>query len=467
MRSLFERLWLSYVLVMAVTLAVASAVTFALAIKRSEDLNSLSPITLAASAQAALTRQGRDGVDGWVVQEAHAYPELRIYFLDPNGAELLSRKVRGTPLPGAEGQVDPRVVAPDGVVYRVVARRTRNLVFDVWNVLLKPWVMAGLAIGISGLGCAWLARQLTRPVLRLREGVRAIAAGDLDVRMGPDLAARRDELGGLARDFDSMADDLRAHIASKEELLRDISHELRSPLARLRLASGLARKPATSAGALDRIDREVERLDAMIGQILRFSRLGSGPAPAGEPIELADLVEECVEDAGIEAEVDGKSVRLQLAASPWVVGDRTQLRSAIENVLRNAVRFTPPGAALEVALAADGAVATLEVRDRGPGVSETDLPRLFEPFFRGEPSEGVGLGLAIAQRIAERHGGRIEAANLASGGLGVRLTLPLAEAAAPRGHPPAPQEPTAAGPAGGLGAPRRAAHREADCGPSL
>jgi two-component system sensor histidine kinase CpxA len=320
------------------------------------------------------------------------------------------------------------VAAPDGVAYRMLARRTSDLVFDLWNIFLQPWVLVVLAIGISGLGCAWLALQLTRPVLRLREGVRAIAAGDLDVRMGPDLAARKDELGGLARDFDSMADDLRAHIASKEELLRDISHELRSPLARLRLASGLARDRARRDGALDRIDREVERIDQMIGQILRFSRLGSGPAPNHEPIDLAELLEECVEDAGIEADVEGKAVELELAAAPWVVGERAQLRSAIDNVLRNAVRFTPPGAATRVALRADEALAVIEIGDPGPGVAEADLPRLFEPFFRGEPSEGVGLGLAIASRIAALHGGCIEAANQAPTGLRVTLSLPLAQA---------------------------------------
>src|SRR5207237_8448225 len=162
---------------------------------------------------------------------------------------------------------------------RMRIRRTRDFVFDAWNILLKPYTLVALAILISGAGSALLARQLTRPVTRLREGVRAFAGGRLDTRMDAELHARRDELGALARDFDRMAADLRALIKSKEDLLRDVSHELRSPLARLRVAASLAHRGSDAARQFERIDLEVDRLGAILGQLLLFSPLARPPLP--------------------------------------------------------------------------------------------------------------------------------------------------------------------------------------------
>lgn len=445
MRSLFGQLWLSFMLVMALTLAAAFGVTFALAVKRANSLDQLSPAAVAQSAQATLSSKGRQGVANWTVDEVHRQPEIQVYFVNSAGQELLDRTVRGQPLPGAAGQATPTVTANDGVVYRVLVRRTRGVVFDLWNIFLQPWVLLGLALTISGLGCAWLAWRLTRPILRLREGVRAVAAGDLEVRLGPEIAARRDELGGLARDFEQMTADLQALIASKEELLRDISHELRSPLARLRLAAGLARRgPRTNEEAFERIDREVERLDAMIGQILRFSRLGAGLALAQEPIDLAELLEETVEDARIEADSAGVALQLVADGPAWVTGDRAQLRSAMENVLRNAIRFSPTQARVDVRLTRGVQEARVEVADAGPGLREADLARVFEPFYRADPSDGVGLGLAITGRVLTLHRGRVNARNLPHGGLCVEMVLPRG-AALPDGGAATPATLAAAG----------------------
>jgi two-component system, OmpR family, sensor kinase len=332
----------------------------------------------------------------------------------------------------------------------VFIRRTRGVVFDLWNIFLQPWVLLGLALTISGFGCAWLAWRLTRPILRLREGVRAVAAGDLAVRLGPEIAARRDELGGLARDFAQMTRDLQALIASKEELLRDISHELRSPLARLRLAAGLARRGhSVNEEAFERIDREVERLDAMIGQILRFSRLGAGLAILPEPLDLTELLEETIEDARIEADSEGVGLQLIADGPAWVTGDRTQLRSALENVLRNAIRFSPARSRVDVRLTRGAQEARVEVSDAGPGLRDADVARVFEPFFRADAADGVGLGLAITARILGLHGGRVNARNLPHGGLCVELVLPREASPGARGQSPSP---VAAAPVGAAGA---------------
>jgi two-component system, OmpR family, sensor kinase len=424
-------------LVMALTLTAAFGVTFALAVKRASSLDQLSPAAVAQSAQAALSAKGRRGVATWTVEEVHRQPEIQVYFVNSAGEELLDRAVRGQPLPGAPGRSMATVTTPDGAVYRVLIRRTRGVVFDLWNIFLQPWVLLGLALTISGLGCAWLAWRLTRPILRLREGVRAVAAGDLAVRLGPEIAARRDELGGLARDFGQMTGDLQALIASKEELLRDISHELRSPLARLRLAAGLARRgPRINEEAFERIDREVERLDSMIGQILRFSRLTAASASLLEPLDLTELLEETVEDARIEADSQGVGLRLIVDGTAWLSGDKGQLRSALENVLRNAIRFSPPRSQVEVRLTRSAQEARVEVSDAGPGLREADLARVFEPFYRADPADGVGLGLAITARILGLHDGRVSARNLPHGGLCVEMVLPRGAASSLRGQSP-------------------------------
>jgi two-component system sensor histidine kinase CpxA len=432
MKSLFTRIWLSYWLVMAVTVAAAVALAFGVAVKRAEETDRLSPASLAVEAQAALTRGGRDALNGWIVMEWHRRPELMVYFVEPGGRELLSRTIIGKTLPSAQGAPAPSIVARDGTVYRMLVRRTNGLAFGVWQVTTAPGALLFLAILVSGAGCALLAHQLTRPVVALRSGVRALAAGSLRTRMSPGLTRRKDELGFLARDFNHMADELREMIVAREALLRDVSHELRSPLSRLRVAAGLARQggPAANGPQFERIDREVERLDAMIAQILRFSRLGSGPAPAVEPVDLGALLDEIADDARIEAAAAGKSIDLAVAARPIVVGERDLLRSAVENVVRNAIRFAREKSAVRIALLADDERASILVEDEGPGVAAADLPSLFQPFFRAGERDGTGLGLAIAQRIVDLHGGHISADNRRPRGLRVRIDLPVPPKAA-------------------------------------
>jgi two-component system sensor histidine kinase CpxA len=242
------------------------------------------------------------------------------------------------------------------------------------------------------------------------------------------LEGRKDELAVLARDFDAMADRLRANRGAITQLLRDISHELRSPLARMRVALGLARQPpADLARQLDRLEREIERLDALISQVLKLARLHGTEAPfVRETFDLDDVIEEVVRDANFEGAVKNCKVRLQGAANVAVNGNRDLVRSAIENVLRNAVRYSPHDAPVDLSVTpADGGVV-IAVRDRGPGVPAADLTRIFEPFYRvaesrDRDSGGEGIGLAITAQVMKTQGGSALAHNIQSGGLEVQL----------------------------------------------
>jgi two-component system sensor histidine kinase CpxA len=242
----------------------------------------------------------------------------------------------------------------------------------------------------------------------------------------------------LARDFDAMADQLRANRAVITQLLRDISHELRSPLARMRVAVGLARQPRGDLPRqLDRLEREIERLDGLISQVLKLARLHSTDVPFGrEVFDLDEVIEEVVRDANFEGAVKGCQVLLRGAARSTLLGNRELLRSAIENVLRNAVRYSPKDTPVEVSIArpdaaaapAVGAGVSIVIRDQGPGVPAADLERIFEPFYRvaesrDRDSGGEGIGLAITSQVMKAHGGSARANNHAGGGLEVSLSF--------------------------------------------
>ncbi len=299
------------------------------------------------------------------------------------------------------------------------------------SVLLRL-VVVGVIVGVL---CWWLSRYLTSPLRALSAATRRLAAGDLGSRVSPRVSRRRDEIGELARDFDAMAERLEGLVASHRRLLRDVSHELRSPLARLGVALELARGRAGDAArpALDRVGRESERLNELIAQLLELARLEETERPesALEEVELDALVAEVVADADFEARARDASVLLARSEPCRLRGEPRLLRAAVENVLRNAVRWTAPGTAVEVELfVEDGGTALLRVRDHGPGVPEEALGRLLEPFFRVEEARdrqrgGVGLGLAIAARALERHGGGVRAVNHPEGGLEVELRLPV------------------------------------------
>ncbi|HEX9960294.1 MAG TPA: ATP-binding protein, partial [Pyrinomonadaceae bacterium] len=282
----------------------------------------------------------------------------------------------------------------------------------------------------AGLLCYALARYLVAPILKLREATKKLADGDLHTRIA---TKRRDELGELARDFDEMAERIETLIASQKRLTRDVSHELRSPLARMNVALELAKQKsnAETASLLDRIELESKRLNEMISQILTLSKLETRAEKIEKrEINLTRIIGQIAADAEFEAESKGKSVRILRADDCSVSGNEILLRSAIENVVRNAVRYTKEGTTVEISLKSENEKASVTIRDYGAGVAENELSEMFRPFYRiGEARErktgGIGLGLAITEQAVQAHAGEITARNAAGGdGLIVEIKMP-------------------------------------------
>ena len=295
---------------------------------------------------------------------------------------------------------------------------------------------AGLALFVSGLVCYFLTRYLTKPILRLRSAAQQIAAGQLSVRAETALELRRDEFGDLVRDFNRMAIKTENLISSQRQLLNDVSHELRSPLARMNVALDLLRRHAGEDPALNRMEVDLQRLNEMIGRLLTVARLeAASTLQNAVRVNLSELISSVASDAEFEAQEQGSRVDIVQEEDLAVLGDPSLLRSVIENVLRNAVRFTAAGTTVEVNLRNNPVISAHEaiivVRDHGTGVPEAELTQIFKPFYRlddsrGTNSKGAGLGLAIAERIVHLHGGRVRATNEAGGGLSVEITLPRA-----------------------------------------
>jgi len=291
------------------------------------------------------------------------------------------------------------------------------------------WPPLAFALLASFSLSALLAWYLARPVKRLREAFAAMGKGRLDTRVG-HLRRRGDEFDDLGREFDSMAERLQSLILAQRRLLHDVSHELRSPLIRLQVAMGIVRQdPKKLSTSLERMEREVQRLDGLIDEILTLSRLDSGVDKAGwEPVDLGELVEKIVHDARFELGGQGSQVRLTERAHTIVQGNPHLLERALENVIRNAIKYSPKKAALDVEIDIREKSALVRVCDNGPGIPEMELARVFEPFNRGASAwghGGFGLGLAIARGAVRLHGGSISAKNLDPNGLCVEILLPL------------------------------------------
>ncbi len=325
-----------------------------------------------------------------------------------------------------------RTLGPSGREYILVAQMPRGPM-GAYRLLasrnIERWIVAVL---ISGLICYLLARYLTGPVLRIQEAARAIAVGTLSARAPAELERRHDELGELVGDFNQMADRIERLVNTQKQLISDISHELRSPLARLNVALGLARQrsPEDAKTALDRIELEADRLNEMIGKLLSLARMqGATGPPEKERVQLDEIVKEVAADAEFEAQERNCAVRLTGEVRCATEGSPELLRSAVENVVRNAVRYTAAGSEVEITLSTRDSTAEITVRDHGPGVPEAELSNLFLPFYRlanarERATGGVGLGLAIADRAVRLHGGSVAAANAPGGGLVVKIQVP-------------------------------------------
>ena len=447
MTSLYWRIFLSFWLALALILVGTVSVVvngeqqrrFAQAyVLRSE---------LYAQATEAFETAGPEGLRTWLTGIKRPEISSRTFILDHTGKELLGRaipdalrdppkdahRIASTNIRGIGGPLV--LVGPDGKTFQVVIGPLRSGP-RLFGELETPQVSTAtllIALVVSAVVCFFLARYLVSPVDQLRRATRQIASGDLDVQVSAQLKGRNDELGLLASDLDTMSQRVRNLLELKQQLLRDVSHELRSPLARLQLALSLARRHENTGveRQLARIACEADRLEELIARTLKLARL-ERPMQGleGVPLDIAELLTNIVSDVGIEAEARGSTVALETQRPLPVKGDPELLRSAMENVIRNAVRYGPPGSKVGIESRRMGSQIEVMVSDSGPGVPEKDLELIFEPFYRVDAARnravgGDGLGLAIAARAVGIHGGRIQARNLEAGGLVVQLSLPV------------------------------------------
>ncbi|HWC16575.1 MAG TPA: ATP-binding protein [Terriglobales bacterium] len=445
MRSLFFKIfaffWLCTALIVGVFIATAQRPTEDAI--RSAVHRGLAPAIL-SNAELLIRSYENGGCAALRASQLSVEPgRMPLDLLDQNGNILCDAKHRRwnlAPLPAPDA-VDFRTIDNQrfGITGMLPGKSTSYIgVFELRRI--EPPLVRGpivkrlvLAIIISGLICALLARYVTRPITRLRTAAQRIAAGDLKARAGTG-SVQLDEVGQLVKDFDYMAERLELLIGAQQRLISDVSHELRSPLTRLKLALDLARGDSHHdlAPTLDRIEREAERLSSLVGMLLTLSRLEAGESmPQTSMVQLPDLLAEIAADVEIEAQSRGCAIELDRMQECWVEGNEELLRSAFENVVRNAIRYTKPGTAVRINTRSDCNAVRIIVQDHGPGVPDSELDNLFKPFYRVDTSRerrtgGVGLGLAIAERSIKLHNGKIRAKNLSPGGFEIEISLPLA-----------------------------------------
>jgi two-component system sensor histidine kinase CpxA len=469
MRSLFLKIFLSYWIAQALFLVLAIIVTFALRPSREiASLQAEEPRFLNETLQAY--QAGGEEAARKYLRGVHDTHHVRLFIFDDQGRDLLGRKapdwierVRRGRIHTADtflGRFGPgqflrqTITADNGRSYMVIVDFPPEE-----RPFFGPHSVPGLGILIavisSGLVCYVMARYLTAPIVQLRGATQKLASGNLTARAGLPGSRRHDEMAELMRDFDRMAERLENLVNAQSRLLTDISHELRSPLARLNVALELARQRSgpEARSALDRIDRETSRLNELIQKLLTIARLEAGDESIEKvPVQLERIIHEIAKDAAFEAQNRHCEVEATIVDDCVVIGSPSLLHSAIENVVRNAIRYTQEGTSVEVRLEQgvglpngtlpsagvknDGVgkpEAVVRVTDSGPGVPEDALDKLFRPFYRiddarGRQTGGVGLGLAITDRAVRLHGGTIRVSNRPQGGLMVEIRLPLSSA---------------------------------------
>jgi two-component system sensor histidine kinase CpxA len=448
---LFWKIFVSFMIAMTVTSVGAIYVTYRIVSRPLTQTDFEGRDRIIREGSAALAHGGERELKEWLVNNPRPARGTVLLVTNERGDELLGRAMqrelrallnfrpggrRPERPPNFQGvQLTPSLTDPKtNEEYRLLFASAPRTIF---NILVWPGTQVAvlsIAILAAAVVSLLLARYVSSPVVRLQKASRALAAGALETRVGAPFTRRHDEVGTLARDFDAMAERIQALVTAKETLLRDVSHELRSPLARIRMALALAqrRAGAESQNDLSRIEREAERLDALVGQVMTLTRLRTTNAPRRDMVRLDRVIGEVVDDARFEY----PDAQVEYAPSREVSlrGDADGLKSAIENVVRNALTYGDRSKPIEVRLESTGDRATVRVLDQGPGVPESELKRIFEPFYRTDKSrdhrqDGQGIGLAITTRVMELHGGSVTAANRAQGGLEIALELPLGHAA--------------------------------------
>ncbi len=458
MSSLFSRVFISFWIVLGIIIAGCIATTTMVAWHRISVLSEINFAQLNQSAKFALHERGETGLKSWLREVGDRYPGVDIYTLDEKGGDLLGRHIparltqwlaRGNGqslIAGAPGQSplapsiqysashlldSSQIKAANGNNYTLVVAWFGSSPIDVLGSYNIIPILLILALLVSIGASWWLARYISAPIYELQKSARVLARGNLDAKVDVQFTRRRDEIGILAREFNHMAAQLKAQIEAKEVLLRDISHELRSPLGRIQIALGLAALDQADVEAQHRrMERDIERMDTLIGEIIRLAKLtDASQSFSMEELDLGPVIEKIIDDAVPEAQARGCELTLTKSPNLRLRGNSELLRRAMENVLRNAIRFSPDHAEIDIRARQEAGRITIEISDKGPGVPQADLGRIFEPFFRVSPardraSGGTGLGLAITARVISLHEGRVAAHNHPEGGLVVTIVLP-------------------------------------------
>ena len=381
-------------------------------------------------------QQGPDAAQNWLEQQQQEH-RLRAELFDSQGVRLIQGTLPTLPRREADSPRSSEQRPRHGRLFQLAwdsEQTSYQLLLHIPGLELFRWQRTPFAM-ISNITMAMLllalislllSRYLTAPLQKLGLAAEELAKGRFDASALGRIGRRRDEIGQLSQRFQSMADQVQSLLNSQTQLMRDISHELRSPLARLRIGLALGEKQGMAADdpLWERLDRECSRLDSLIGDILTLSRLDARDIPASS-FDLDKLVADAVEDARFMA--DSQHLSIQGSTHCQLHGWSDQLYSALDNLLRNALRFSPEDGEIRISLSAQTKGCQVEITDQGPGVPADWLPRLGEPFARvpGQPADsGHGLGLAIARRAVARHGGSLTFSQAENGGLRACIQLP-------------------------------------------
>ncbi|MDJ0748477.1 MAG: ATP-binding protein [Woeseiaceae bacterium] len=450
MRSLLLRIFVSFWSIIVITTIAAAAVGFLYAERARTSIQNFEVSEAMLEASDALQESGREGLTDWL-KSLEGPTSALIYVIDEQGIDLLERRLppavnvamrrfngprfRRPPPAREPGNLRParpftQLVGPDNDVYTLFVLPPQGAV-GRWLSQRSGAGFIIIALLVSAVVSYLLARAISRPIQRFRESAVAIGAGNLDTRVSEHVGKRRDEIGLLAEDFDRMTGELQRAWQQQTELSRNVSHELRSPLARLRVALELARRKTGDLVELDKIDLETERLDDLIGQILEYSKLDSRREEQRVRVDMEELLQSVIEDVRYEFErPDGKTrIELQPAQRIIIEGYPGALRSGLENVLRNSVQHSGDRGTVKVRLGLEGSGVVVTVDDEGGGVPEHELDNIFEPFYRAKAKadnkqgRGSGLGLAIASRAIALNSGSLTASNTEKG-LCVEIRLP-------------------------------------------
>ncbi len=427
MRSLFTRFLVWFMAAMVITITGFVLITtrsFTASRGRGHMVGRMLAFQL-DEAKWAYETGGRDALGSYLSRLNEAF-EARGTLTDSNFRDLLTGRDRHDLLATSEEReryIQPRVLARTDGRYWFFIEPPRGRPGFTFFLPQHLWLIGAMVL-LSYL----LALHLTSPLRNLQRTVVRFGQGDLGARVR---SKRRDEVGRLAQAFDVMADRMQTLLTAERRLLQDISHELRSPLARLSVATELARSDSSEEReqAINRIQKEADRLNALVGELLQVTRAEGDPQSRRiEPVRIDELLANVVEDCSVEAGARGARIELEAKTAVTVPGDPELIRRAVENVVRNAIRHAPKDTAVEVRLEDGDGTAKIRVRDYGPGVGDEHLTRIFDPFYRVETdrnraSGGTGLGLAIARRAVELHKGRIEAHN-SDPGLLMEIDLP-------------------------------------------